>query len=239
MSQPQQSPAPVCIVVGVGPGNGAAFARRFAGAGYAVALLARQTSFIEPLAAKLPNAAAFTCDVTDAGSVERAVGAAIAKLGPPAVLVYNCGSGLWGSVEDITPADFELAWRINALGALLASQAVLPSMKKAGKGTILFVGATASRRGGANFAAFAPAKAAQKILADSMARQLGPQGIHVATLLIDGMVDVPGTRDAARDKPESFYVKPDDVARVAHHIVRQRKSTWSSEIEVRPFGEKW
>lgn len=230
---------PVCIIVGVGPGNGAAFARRFAQAGYACALLARQTSFTEPLAAGLPGALALACDVTDAGSVERAFGAAIARLGAPNVLIYNCGSGLWGSVEEITPGDFEHAWRVNALGALLAAQAVVPAMKKAGKGTIVFVGATASRRGGANFAAFAPAKAAQKILADSMARALGPQGIHVATLLIDGMVDVPGTKETARDKPEGYFVKPDDVARVAHHLVRQRRSTWSSEIEVRPYAEKW
>jgi NAD(P)-dependent dehydrogenase (short-subunit alcohol dehydrogenase family) len=155
------------------------------------------------------------------------------------VLIYNAGSGLWGHVEEITPAEFELSWRINTLGALLAAQAVIPAMKRAKRGAIVFIGATASRRGGANFAAFAPAKAAQKSLAESMARHLGPLGIHVSLLVIDGMVEVPGTREATRDKPESFFIKPADIARSVYHITRQNPSAWSFEVEVRPFAEKW
>src|SRR5438552_19120465 len=111
--------APVCVVVGVGPGNGAAFARRFAKAGYAVALLARQTKYSSKLATELPGAAAFACDVTDAGSIKRAFDEVRTKLGEPDVLIYNAGSGLWGHVEDITAEDFELSWRYNALAVLL------------------------------------------------------------------------------------------------------------------------
>jgi NAD(P)-dependent dehydrogenase (short-subunit alcohol dehydrogenase family) len=230
--------APVCAIVGVGPGNGAAFARRFAKAGYAVALLARHTTYTQALAADLPGAAAFVCDATDPASVERAFTAVTMSLGAPDVLIYNAGAGLFGNVEEIDIADFEAAWRLNAYGALLASRAVIPAMKKAGKGAILFIGATASRRGGANFAAFAPAKAAQKSLAESMARHLGPQGIHVALLMIDGVVATSGKeRDSSGGGP--VYVRPIDVARVALQIARQSPSTWVFDMEVRPFAEKW
>lgn len=230
---------PVCVIAGVGPGNGAAFARRFAKGGYAVALLARNDAYAGKLAAELPGARAFRCDVTDAASVAAAFAAVKKQLGDPEVLIYNAGSGMWGHVEDVSAADFEAAWRINALGALLASQQVIPGMKRAKKGAIVFVGATASRRGGANFAAFAPAKAAQKSLAESMARHLGPLGIHVSLLVIDGMVEVPGTRELTSDKPESFFIKPADIARTAYHLTRQNPSAWTFEAEVRPFAEKW
>jgi len=230
---------PVCVVVGVGPGNGAAFARRFAKANYAVALLSRQSDYTLKLATELPVAKAFSCDVTHADSVASAFEEIREKLGDPEVLIYNAGAGLWGHVEEITPADFETSWRINALGALLCAQAVIPAMKRNGKGAITFIGATASRRGGANFAAFAPAKAAQRSLAESMARRLGPFGIHVSLLVIDGVVDIPGTREASPKTPESFYVKPAEVARTVFHLTRQAPSAWSFEVEVRPFGEKW
>jgi len=230
---------PVCVVVGVGPGNGAAFARRFAKAGYAVAMLARQADYTHKLAEELPGARAFACDVCYPDAVSSAFAEVRRKMGDPDVLIYNAGAGIWGGVEEVTPADFELAWRINALGGLLCAQEVIPAMKRRKHGRIVFIGATASRRGGANFAAFAPAKAAQKSLAESMARQLGPKGIHVALLVIDGMVDTPGTREVARDKPESFFIKPADIARTVFHITRQHATAWSFEVEVRPYAEKW
>jgi len=170
----------VCAVVGVGPGNGAAFARRFAAEGYKVALLARSTEFSSELAKTLPGSKAYACDVNDAESVERAFAALTRELGEVEVLVYNAGSGVWGNIEDISAADFEACWRTNALGALLAVKQVVPAMKRAGRGNIVFTGATASRRGVARTAAFAPAKAAQKSLAESAARYLWPQGIHVS-----------------------------------------------------------
>lgn len=230
---------PVCVIAGVGPGNGAAFARRFAKAEYAVALLARGVDYAAKLAQELPNARAYACDVTDEKSVAAAFKAIRTDLGDPEVLVYNAGAGLWGPVDEITPADFEAAWRINALGALLVAQQVIPAMKRGKRGAIVFIGATASRRGGANFAAFAPAKAAQKSLAESMARQLGPQGIHVSLLVIDGMVEVPGTRELTSDKPESYFIKPADIARTVYHLTRQAPSAWSFEVDVRPFAERW
>lgn len=230
---------PVCVVVGVGPGNGAAFARRFAREGYALALLARTTDFAGPLAAELGDARAYACDAGDVAAIERTFAAIRRDLGDVELLVHNAGSGVWGTVEQITPADFDQAFKVNALGALAASQAVIAPMKAAGKGSILFVGATASRRGGAKTAAFAPAKAAQRSLAESMARHLWPAGIHVALIMLDGIVATPGTLARMPDKPASFFIQPDDVAETAMQIVRQPRSVWSFEVEARPFAETW
>jgi NADP-dependent 3-hydroxy acid dehydrogenase YdfG len=230
---------PVCVVVGVGPGNGAAFARRFSGAGYAVALLARTVEYISALAATLPSARAYACDVTDPDSIRRTFGAIGADLGDVDVLVYNAGSGVWGSIEEVAAADLEQAFRINALGLLSAAQTIVPSMKTRNAGTIIVIGATASRRGGAKTAAFAPAKAAQRSLTESMARHLWPSGIHVGLVIIDGVVDLPRTRERMSGKPDSFFVKPDDVAETVFWLSQQPRSAWSFEVEARPFGETW
>jgi NAD(P)-dependent dehydrogenase (short-subunit alcohol dehydrogenase family) len=229
----------VCVVVGVGPGNGAALARRFAAEGYAVALLARRTEFTQKLAGDLPGARAYACDVGDMASVDRAFAAIREDLGDVDVLVYNAGSGVWGNVEEVSAADFEASWRINTLGALLASKQVIPAMKRSKSGSIVFIGATASRRGNVKTAAFAPAKAAQRSLAESMARHLWPSGIHVAVIIVDGAVDLPATRQRMPDKPDSFFIKPDAVADTAFHLVGQSPSAWSFEVEARPFGETW
>jgi len=230
---------PVCTVLGVGPGNGAAFARRFASEGYTVALLARTTELSGNLASSLPDARAYACDVTDAGSIERAFDAIRRDLGEVQVLVYNAGSGVWGSIEEATAADLEAAWRVNTLGGFLASKQVIPAMKRAGSGTIVFVGATASRKAGPRSAAFSSAKGAQRSLAESMARALWPAGIHVALIVVDGVVDLPRTRERMPDKPDSFFIKPDDVAEIAFRVTQQKQSAWSFEVEARPFGESW
>lgn len=230
---------PVCVVVGVGPGNGAAIARRFAREGYAVALLARGAELIETLAAELDGSRPYRCDVTDPASVATAMAAIRRDLGDAEVLVYNAGSGTWGDVFDITDEDFERAWRVNAAGALSVSRAVLPAMRAAGRGAIIFIGATASLRGGARSAAFAPAKAAQRSLAQSMARRLWPERIHVALVVVDGVVDLPRTRARMPDKPDGFFLEPDAVAATVFGLVRQAPSAWSFEVEARPFGENW
>lgn len=230
---------PVCVVVGVGPGNGAAFARRFDRDGYAVALLARSEDYSRKVASELSEARAYACDVGDAASVKTTFDAIAKDLGPPTVVVFNAGSGLFGGFANITASDFEAAWRVNALGAFLVAKQVVPVMEQAGAGSIIFIGATASRRGGANTIAFAPAKAAQRSLAESLARQLGPKGIHIALIIIDGAVDLARTRARMPDKPDSFFVKPDDVAGTAAMLVAQPRSAWTFELEARPFGETW
>ena len=230
---------PVCAVVGVGPGNGAALARRFAAEGYSVALLARSVELSAALAGELDASRAYACDVADAASVKTTFAAIRTELGDVDVLVFNAGGGTWGSVEDITPEAFEAAWRVNALGALLACQEVIPGMKRAGARAILFIGATASLRGMPMTAAFAPAKAAQRVLAESMAKSLWPAGIHVALIVLDGVVDLPRTRARMPDKPDDFFIQPADVAESAFWLSRQPRSAWSFAVEARPFGEKW
>ena len=233
------SKRPVCVVVGVGPGNGAAFARRFDRDGYAVALLARSDEYSRELATTLTEARAWACDVGDEPAVHRVFEAIKAELGNPDVVIYNAGSGKFGGFDDVTAADLETSWRVNTLGLFVVAKLVVPAMKVAGRGTLIVVGATASRRGGARTTAFAPAKAAQRSLAESLARQLGPAGIHVALIIVDGVVDLPRTRARMADKPDSFFVAPDDVATTAAWLVTQPRSAWTFELEARPFGETW
>jgi len=229
----------VCVVVGVGPGNGAALARRFAGDGYTVALLARSSAFSLKLASELPDARAYVCDVGDADSVARAFASIREEIGEVDVVAYNAGSGLFGTLDDVTAADFEASWRVNALGLFLVTKEVVPAMKARSEGAIVVIGATASRRGTPRSTAFAPAKAAQRSLCESLARQLWPHGIHVALIVIDGIVDLPRTREWMKDKPDEFFVQPAGVADLASFLVRQERSAWTFEAEARPFRETW
>ena len=226
-------------MIGVGPGNGAALGRRFAREGYAVALLARTTQISAALAATLPEARAYACDVTDAAAVAQTFAALERDLGPVHTLVYNAGSGVWGTVEEIDAAVLESAFRVNAVGLLLAAKLAIPSMKRIGAGNIVVIGATSSRRGVARTAAFAPAKAAQRSLTESMARHLWPQNIHVSLVIVDGVVDLPRTRAVLKDKPDEFFINPDDLADTAFHLTAQPRSAWSFEVEARPFKESW
>jgi NAD(P)-dependent dehydrogenase (short-subunit alcohol dehydrogenase family) len=231
--------ARVCAVVGVGPGNGEAFARRFAAEGYAVALLARGAELTARLANELPRAKAYACDVADRASVETAFAQMRADLGDVDVLVFNAGSGIFGNVEEVTPEDLERAWRINALGLFLAARQAIPAMRRRGSGAIIVVGATASRRGATSAAAFAQAKNAQRALAESMARHLGPSGIHVALIIVDGIVGGPVTRSRFADRPDDAFIDPAGVAAIGASLVKQDRSAWSFEVEARPFKEKW
>jgi NAD(P)-dependent dehydrogenase (short-subunit alcohol dehydrogenase family) len=231
----------ICVVVGVGPGNGAALARRFAREGYAVALLARTTETSAPLAASLADARAYACDVTDAGALAGTFDAIRRDMGPVHTLVYNAGTGTWGTVEEIDPSVLESSFRVNTLGLLSCAKKVIPEMKAQGGGNIIVIGATSSRRGVARTAGFAPAKAAQKSLTESMARHLWPANIHVALVIVDGVVDLPRTRalPMMRDKPDELFIAPDDLADTAFHLTVQPRSAWSFEVEARPFKESW
>jgi NAD(P)-dependent dehydrogenase (short-subunit alcohol dehydrogenase family) len=234
-----QQPKPVAVIAGGGPGTGSSLARRFARAGYTIVVLSRHKATLAPLAAELPEVQTFECDVGEKTSVEETFSRIQREVGDVEVLLFNAGSGVFADVEDITFDQFEQAWRINAYGALLCARQVMPRMIKKGTGTIIFTGATASRRGGVKTAAFAPAKAAQRSLAESMARKLWPKGIHVALIIVDGVVDLPRTRAAMPDKPTEAFVAPAGVAEIAYQLSVQDKQAWSFEVEARPFGETW
>jgi len=229
----------VCAVVGVGAGNGESLARRFARDGYAVALLARRNETTARIAGELPHARAYACDVADAASIASAFADVRSDLGDVDVLIYNAGGGVWGDVESVSPADFERSWRVNALGLFLAAREVIPAMKGRGAGAIVVIGATASRRGVAGTAAFASAKMAQRALTESMARHLGPSGVHVCLIIIDGVVANAAARARFADRPKDAFVDPDAVADIAASLTVQHRSAWSFEVEARPFSEKW
>jgi NAD(P)-dependent dehydrogenase (short-subunit alcohol dehydrogenase family) len=230
---------PVALITGVGPGTGSALVRRFAADGYAVAMLARNAERLAALEAELLNAKAYICDVAD----ESAVNATIAKIrtdmGKPEVLIHNAVGGGWGKFLDIEPEMLNRNFQINTMGLLYLAQALAPDMIAAGKGAIIATGNTSAQRGRAMFAGFAPTKAAQRILAESMARDLGPKGVHVAYVLIDAVIDVPWTREAFPERPDDFYIQPVDIAAEVAHVVAQPRSAWSFNVEVRPFGEVW
>lgn len=230
---------PVCVVTGVGPGNGAAFSRRMSAEGYQVAMFARSAERLRSLQNEIGGSRGYSVDISDPQAVEQAFGRVRAELGPVDVLLHNAGSGVFGSFLDTTPEDLEQSWRTNTLGLLLCAKEACRDMLAAGHGTIVVTGATASLRGGANFAAFASAKAAQRSLAQSMARSLGPKGIHVAYVVVDGVIDIPRTRALMPDRPDEKFLRPEDIASSVFHLVQQRRSAWTFELDLRPFTEQW
>jgi NADP-dependent 3-hydroxy acid dehydrogenase YdfG len=230
---------PVGALIGVGPGNGTAIARKFSSEGYKLALLSRNEAYLNELAHELGETRVYAYDALDTTAPEKVFGKIKQELGPVDVLVYNAGSGMFGNVDEVKLSDFEHAWRINALGLLAAVKAVLPDMRAAGKGNIVVIGATASVKHGANFAAFTSAKAAQRALAQSIAKHVGREGVHVSLVIIDGVIDIPRTREMLPDRADDFFLKPDDIAQSVFSITQQPKSAWTFELDVRPFGEKW
>jgi NAD(P)-dependent dehydrogenase (short-subunit alcohol dehydrogenase family) len=229
----------VAVVVGVGPGNGQALGARFARDGYSVALLARDRDKLAPIAAGMPNAHAFSCDVADPASVRETFAAIRQELGDPDVLLYNAGSGVFADFDEATPEQFEKSWRVNAMGSFLCAKEVVPGMERRGGGSIIFTGATASLRGNVKTAAFAPAKAAQRSLAESMARLLWPKGIHVALMIVDGMVEKPGMESIVKDRPADSMIDPAAPAETAFQLCAQSRRGWSFQVEVRPALEMW
>ena len=229
----------VCVVTGVGPGTGAALARRFAADGYRVAMLARDASRLAKLAAELPGTTAYPADVGDLAALRATLGRVRAELGAPAVLLHNAVAGGFGTFESVTPEALEQRFRVNVTSLLVLAQELAPAMVAAGRGAIVVTGNTSAWRGKAGFAGFAPTKAAQRILAESLARTLGPQGVHVAYVVVDAVIDVPWTRRAFPDRPDEAFIRPDGIADAVHHLVHQERSAWTFELDLRPFGESW
>ena len=228
----------VCLVTGVGPGTGTALVRRFA-EGYRVAMIARSEERLAALEAELDGAVAFPCDVSDETALRATFEKITAEMGPPSVLLHNAVGGAFGDFLSIDPAVLERNFQVNTMSLLHLARMAAPAMIEAGKGAILCTGNTATYRGKAFFAGFAPTKAAQRILAESMARSLGPKGVHVAYVAIDAVIDVPWTRKANPDAPDSFFCKPADIAGECWHIVHQPRSAWTFDVMIRPDGESW
>lgn len=233
----------VALVVGVGPGLGGSVAERFAREGFAVGLVARSERSLAPAARAILEAGGTvleqTADASDENSLGRAVGRVRAELGEPSVLVYNAGAFMRGAISEVSPADFESCWRANCFGAFLAARQVLPAMLARGSGTVLLTGATASLRGGAGFSCLAVGKFGLRALSQSMARELGPKGIHVAHVIIDGQIDTPRIREMLPDRQPHTLLDPDQIAEAYWQLHVQHPTAWTLELDLRPAVEKF
>jgi NAD(P)-dependent dehydrogenase (short-subunit alcohol dehydrogenase family) len=231
--------AKVCVVAGVGPGNGTAFTRRFAAAGYRVAMLARTADRLAALEADIPGTRGYAVDIADAAGVGDTFDRIRADLGPVDVLLHNAAAGAFTAFVDTPPEMLETTLRTNTMSLFHLGQQAARDMLVRGAGAIVVIGNTSAWRGVANYAAFAPSKAGQRILAQSMARSLGPRGVHVAYVVVDAVIDVPWARAFFRDKPDDFFCQPAAIAETVFHVAHQPRSAWTFEVDVRPFGETW
>jgi short-subunit dehydrogenase len=177
--------------------------------------------------------------VTDGDRLGEALSRIEQEAGPPKVLIHNAVGGAFGSFLDIDPAVLERNFQVNVMALLHLARWAAPLMEATGEGALIVTGNTSALRGRARFAGFAPTKAAQRILAESIAREMGPKGVHVAFLMIDAVIDLAWTRARYPEQPDDFFIKPADIADEAWHLAHQPKSAWSFLTEVRPFRETW
>lgn len=231
--------AKAALVTGVGPGTGLATVRRFVEGGFRVAMIARDAERLNAIATEVPGTLACPADVTDTAAFMAAIDRAEAWAGAPEVVVHNAVGGAFGSFMTIDPAVLARNFDVNVMALMHLARRVSPAMVAAGRGAILVTGNTSALRGRANFAGFAPTKAAQRILAEAIARDLGPQGVHVAYLVIDAVIDTARARARDPDAPDDFFIQPADIAAELWHLAHQPKSAWSFLTEVRPFRETW
>ncbi|WP_254531413.1 SDR family NAD(P)-dependent oxidoreductase [Natrinema gelatinilyticum] len=230
------------VIAGVGPGLGASIARTFVAEGCRVGLFARSEDYLEELATELgDDALAVPTDVTDPDQVAAGFREVRDTFGPVDVLVNHASGGAWSGLRDITPDEFERAWRVGAYGGLLCSQAAVDDMlaDDGDGGTIIFTGATSSVRGRGGALGFSGAKFAVRGMAESMARELGPDGIHVAHVVIDGQIETPSVREAHPNRDSEEYLDPDAIADTYWHLVTQDRSAWTLEADVRPYVEEF
>lgn len=238
----------VAVVLGVGAsrGLGAALARRFANEGYHAVLAGRTQQKLDAIKQEIEKSggAATTCltDVTDVGDVEKLFDTA-ASLGPIDAVLYNAGNNAIIPFMELKPEEFEQFWRVCCLGGLHTGQAAIKRMLPNAKGSILFTGASASLRGRANFGHFASAKAALRNMVQSMAREFGPQGLHIGHVIVDGVIDGEMVRSRFGEYldrlGEDGGLDPDAIAEAFWAMHAQHRSAWTHELDLRPFKENW
>jgi NAD(P)-dependent dehydrogenase (short-subunit alcohol dehydrogenase family) len=233
----------VSVIAGVGPGLGASLARKFAKEGCRLAVLARSSDFLESLSEEIRRRGteilAIPTDIAEADQVAAAFERIRDQLGPVDVLINNASaSGPFGQpFVELTPESFAHGWQVGVLGPFLCSQAVVPDMLIKNAGCILFTGATSSVRGSA--ITFCSAKFGMRGLAQALARELWPKGIHVAHLIIDGVIRENEREPGAEDQNAEPLMNPAAIAEVYWGLVRQHRSAWSMELDLRPHREKF
>ena len=229
----------VALVTGVGPGTGSSIARRFSDGGYKVAMIARDKKRLKSLEDELEDSKGYSCELRNQEYLNSTVDNIIRDFGYPDVFIHNAVRGTRGNFLEFTSEELQSNFDINVLALHRIAQKVAPEMIKKNKGAIIVTGNTSAHRGKANFGGTASTKAAQKILTESFARYLNPKGIHVAYITIDAAIDLEWTRKAWPDKPDDFFIQPDDIASEVWHITHQSKSAWTFDHWLRPFGEIW
>jgi NAD(P)-dependent dehydrogenase (short-subunit alcohol dehydrogenase family) len=236
---PQRSE--VALIVGTGPGLGSALARRFAKAGMAVALAARNTKKLDGLLQEIHDlggvSRAFGCDATDEQSVKELLGLMTQEMGVPNLVVYNVEHFIPGTILEIETPAFEECWRAMTLGGFLVGREAARLMVPQGSGTIIYTGATAALRGRADYINLAVGKFGIRALAQSMARDLGPQGIHVAHVILDGGILSPRSGETAQERKTSMF--PEHIAETYYQLHIQHRSVWTQEMDLRPWVEKF
>jgi len=228
----------VCLITGVGPGTGSALVNRFS-QDYQVAMLARSQDRLSNLEDQLEGVKGYPCDVSDRAALERTLDSVKDELGSPSILVHNAVGGAFGRFLDIDPSVLENNFQVNTMALLHLARSLAPDMIATGEGAIIITGNTSAYRGMPGFAGFAPTKAAQRVLAESMARDLGPRGVHVGYVAIDAVIDLEWTRERMPDKPDDYFCKPQDIAEECYRIAHQPRSAWAFNSIIRPFGENW
>ena len=230
---------PVCAVIGVGPGNGVSFAKKFSDEGYEVAICSRNIEFLNQISNEISSTHPFQYDVSNIEDHEKVFSDIKSKLGSVDIVVYNAGAGQFADIDNATVDTFQSAWEVNARGLFSAAQAAIPYMREKGSGNIVVIGATASLRGNINTLPFASAKAAQRSLAQSLGKKLGPENIHVSYVIVDGVIGLETTKKHMPDKSDDYFMNPDHIAESVFFLTQQPKSAWTFELDLRPFGEKW
>lgn len=243
---------PVCLITGVGDATGSALVRRFAEGGYRIAMIARNAQRLNRLEQDIPHVHGYPCDVGDLSALLETVANIQRELGPIEVLIHNAVSHTFGTFLESDPGELERNFRVNTTALLYLARAVASTMIDAQQGVIIATGNTASHRGVPNYALFAPTKAAQRVLCEALARELGPKKVHVGYVTIDAPIDVIWLGESDRDRPawlvppknwpwarEDFFAHPDAIAEEVFHMAHQHRSTWAFDVVVRPFAEPW
>ncbi len=233
----------VAVIVGVGPGLGTSLARTFADAGFSVAAVARRpeklSSLSEDMDREGQTVGVYGCDAGDEASVETLFDQIEADLGSPTVAIYNAGAFVPNSILTTSSEEFQNCWRVGCLGGFHVGRAAARRMMEHNGGSILFTGATAAHRGGARFHNLAVPKFGLRALSQSMARELGPSGIHVAHVIIDGLIASEKHADTAATRGEDALLEPDAIAQNYLMLHQQPRNAWTLELDLRPWSEKF
>jgi len=230
---------PHCLVIGVGAGTGLACVRRFVDGGYKVSMIARHGERLQSFADAVDHTTAYPADLADLDGYRGTLRRIVAEQGLPKKVIYNAALATFQPYTELDTDLFERNFRVNTTALLVTAQELAPQMVEQEDGAIIVTGNTGAMRGTPRFVGFSPTKASQRILAESLARELGPQGLHIAYVVIDAMIDMPMVRQRYGDKPDNFFAKPADIAAEVFHTAHQPPSTRSFLVEIRPYAEPW